>query len=292
MCFVYLAAAMLSVTPVPVLTNRPLPPRGSAALHGRVVNENQVPVPGAQLRLIPIDGDAQDARVATTDSLGSFRWDGLTGGQYRLSVRRLGFEPIDVAIELADGVDRQVSITLRAAAARLDTVTIHAASVVPGPSGRSSQMDEFYRRQSRGIGHFITSEDIKDHSPATLSSLLQRVSGVTAITNSDGTLTVGSAACRGVVGSGSGSDTWGSVALYVDGVQVSARERASVAGAITPEELEGIEVYRSPTELPAEAVGNACAAIYLWTRRQADADSTGHRGPLPHSAPAQRERRR
>ena len=35
---------------------------------------------------------------------------------------------------------------------------------------------------------------------------------------------------------------------------------------LIPLQIEFIEVYSGPSQMPAEAVGNSCAAIMIWTR--------------------------
>lgn len=35
---------------------------------------------------------------------------------------------------------------------------------------------------------------------------------------------------------------------------------------ILPSQIEMIEVYVGPAQMPAEALGNSCAAIMIWTR--------------------------
>jgi len=61
-------------------------------------------------------------------------------------------------------------------------------------------------------------------------------------------------------------DHWGPIALYIDGAMVMPDNRVDAFSALRPGDVEAVEVYRSPTELPAEAMGNACGAIYVWTR--------------------------
>lgn len=260
----------------------------TGGLHGRVTTRQQVPISGAQLHLIPVDGDADAARAAVTDSLGGFAWSGLPGGEYHLVVRRLGFRPVDVGVHIEEGIDRYAAIVLVRTTPLLDTVSVTAASILPSPSGRSTAMDAFYERQRKGVGHFITREDIENHSPSTLGSLLQRVSGIEVSTHGDGTLTVQSSNCRAssLRTQSKFVDDWGGVALYVDGSRVPDSDRRAFSGTLTPDQIEAIEVYRSPTELPAEAVGNACSAVYIWTRSGAAPDSVAlaRRGEHPNAA--------
>jgi outer membrane receptor protein involved in Fe transport len=64
-------------------------------------------------------------------------------------------------------------------------------------------------------------------------------------------------------GSGSGAP---SVALYVNGVRVDTVSLRQTLYELDLADIEAIEVYRGVSELPLEAMGNACAAIFVWTR--------------------------
>ena len=244
-----------------------------------MTNAAGAPVAGAQLRLIPADGDASDARAATSDSAGAFGWSGLSAGRYQLTARRLGFQPVSVTFDLADGVERQATIQLTAVQ-QLDTVrTQTTTSLTPSRYGPSSKMDEFYRRMHEGNGKFITREQIDSMTAISSADLFRRVPGVTATFLTNGSVIVHAIGCRatsvgnGVGDGGSRPDGWGGVALYVDGLLIRG-DRGLTLGTLPPSQIEAIEIYRNATELPDEAMGNACAAVYVWTR--VGADSTGH----------------
>lgn len=51
--------------------------------------------------------------------------------------------------------------------------------------------------------------------------------------------------------------------LFVDGMRVRG---LSFLNSISPAQIEGIEVYQGAAQLPAEAKGNACAAIFIWLK--------------------------
>lgn len=71
-------------------------------------------------------------------------------------------------------------------------------------------------------------------------------------------------------GTDAGSPT--AVAVYIDNVEKQRfkSEVEQVLGSLHLSDIEAIEVYRSPSELPMRAIGNACAAIFIWTRFSAD----------------------
>ena len=52
--------------------------------------------------------------------------------------------------------------------------------------------------------------------------------------------------------------------VFVDGMKVT--EPFVTLASLNANDVEAIEVYRGTAELPAEAAGNGCAAIMVWTR--------------------------
>lgn len=55
-----------------------------------------------------------------------------------------------------------------------------------------------------------------------------------------------------------------STQLFLNGTRI--QDVPTELGLLRLSDIEAVEVYRGPTELPAEAVGNGCAAIFVWTR--------------------------
>ena len=252
------------------------------SLHGRVVNLLGLGIPGAQLQMMHLTGERTDDRDIVDDNDGNYKFSSLVPGLYELSVRRIGFQPAFTQVRIEDGKDLMLNVRLNAVVQQLDT--IHAqAEVMPEQYGRSLRMAEFYERRAQGNGHFFTREDIEAAAASSPGDLVQRVNGMKAYTN-NGRVSVKSSGCVGTgiltaasntgrsIAGGDGSsqsnsiDGWGDVALYIDGTQVPVGIRDQEFGALSPVQIEAMEVYRSPTELPPEAVGNACAAVYVWTR--------------------------
>lgn len=261
-------------------------PRGHAALDasraagltGHITDDAHRPVPGVQVRLIPVDGDASDARSAVSDTAGAFSWTGLSAGNYRITTRKVGFAPVDVPFTLADGASRTVAIQLRRIA-RLDTVITKGRSVTPSRYGPASRMDEFYESMQRGMGKFFTREKIDSMPASAAEDIIRGTPGVTVrrITTDTGTyVVVGAMGCHGASGaeSVSGTASWAGVVLVVDGIEIPEPDRGSVFEHLHKPDIESIAVYRDLSELPAEvARAGVCAAVYVWTRF--GADSTG-----------------
>jgi hypothetical protein len=253
----------------------------AGSLHGRVVNLVGVGIAGAQLQMMHLTGERSDDRVAMSDDAGAFVFPVLAPGLYELSVRRIGFKPVFTQVQIASD-DILLNVRMDAAVQRLDTMRTDA-DAMPEQYGRSLRMAEFYERRQLGNGHFFTREDIDASAASSPADLIRRVAGMrTYIGN--GSIVVKSTGCVGTglisnfgpdtsaTRSGGGSigssspDGWGNVALYIDGVIVPPGYRNQELASLSPVQIEAMEVYQSPSELPPEAVGNACAAVYVWTR--------------------------
>jgi hypothetical protein len=57
-----------------------------------------------------------------------------------------------------------------------------------------------------------------------------------------------------------------SASIIVDGVPVDTASLRQTLAELHLSDIEAIEVYRGVAELPLEAMGNACAAIFVWMR--------------------------
>ena len=64
------------------------------------------------------------------------------------------------------------------------------------------------------------------------------------------------------------------MSVYLDGILVVRRSRtgrgssSNINDFVIPIEIAGVEVYRGPSELPAEFAGmeSRCGAVVIWTK--------------------------
>src|SRR5688572_8563537 len=97
-----------------ILLDTAVPARSQAAkasLTGRVLDQNQASINGAQVTISIKDAKKQRTFVTQTD--GSFRFDELPPGEYQLSAVARGFSVIDKAIVLKSGDTGSVDLTLQ-----------------------------------------------------------------------------------------------------------------------------------------------------------------------------------
>jgi hypothetical protein len=220
-----------------------------ARLEGVVRDSSGARIPDAGVAIA-----GETATRSVTDDSGAFRISGLSPGRTTLVARRLGFRPETLTVDVLDGRATRADFTLRPAAIQL------AGQLVSADSVRDFKMGAFNKRRGRGIGVFLTREDIEKHHAASVSELLRYVPGVNISQRMAGepqpvhmqrsSNPTNQASCT--------------VALYVDG---NPYPNGSVDD-FPPGSLEGIEVYRSASEIPAEfrTRDSMCGLIALWTR--------------------------
>lgn len=97
-------------------------------LEGKVTDESGAPV--AQADILVSHQDGVTRRAASSDARGAFRIGFLPPGLYRLTIRRIGFQPVQInELSVRPGRVEQVAITLERAAVRLDSIVVQAAPV-------------------------------------------------------------------------------------------------------------------------------------------------------------------
>jgi len=110
------------LSPVVVRANEDRAMRGSAQLLGLVVDTEGNPVPEANVQLVGAD------RAGETRENGGFLFRPLPVGPYVVRVRKLGFVPQSVTMQLQEGDEREVVIRLHPIIGTLAAVNIVAAS--------------------------------------------------------------------------------------------------------------------------------------------------------------------
>lgn len=226
------------------------------------------PIPQVQLIMETVDGIGLAAVVS--DSVGAFSLVARGAGRYYLSARRLGFEgKRDGPVDLEPGDTLQVVFHLRPAAQLLDTAMVAAGVELPHLARAG-----FYRRKSQGFGAFLERVDLEVWiQPArTWVDVLRAVPGV--LVHEPGTVGRGRSSLMST-GMVSAQRKCSLPRVYLDGLLVTSgigsldEQLYAVNHAIRPHDLEAIEVYRRPSEIPAEYGGaeSGCGVILVWSRR-------------------------
>ena len=205
------------------------------------------PIPAA---VVTIDGTVT---VATNVS-GSFRVSELASGRHLVHVKRIGYKRAVVNVDLPEhqpGVELDI---------RLEPIPVELpAVVVEGERTLYAygRLKDFYERRRRGVGHFITRWDIEKRLPRVATDVLR---GIGSLRITPGPLGLNqieladpSMSCRSPI-------------YFLDGTHIRAN---SLDEVLTPQDIEGIEIYTRVSEIPVEfsiQSGSACGVIAVWTR--------------------------
>lgn len=215
---------------------------------GRIVDATTGhPVPDADIVLL------RDGRVVVSDSLGRYDVDSLPAGLIRLVVRSKGFPPLMLTVALAEGEQMSREIELdstavgRKAAQELPRVAIEALRP-PTP-----RFVDFERRRVTGRGQYLTREDLEKTNVASLQDAMRGLRGV-HVTCGGGT----SCAIR-----------MARAPMRCAPDYIVDERLDNWFGPSTPiRDIEGIEVYTGPADVPGEFAGSTagCGVIVIWTR--------------------------
>ncbi|MEO8451439.1 MAG: carboxypeptidase regulatory-like domain-containing protein [Gemmatimonadota bacterium] len=176
-----------------------------------------------------------------------FTLQNLEPGRHRVDIRLIGYRPLSVDVSFAAGQTIQRVFELEFTGDQLPDIDVEArnSKVLP-------RFVEFERRRARGIGHFITRDEIRDRGYTSMGDALRTVKGVRVNCNAIECI---STMARATIGC--------PPTYYVDGEEVHS------FGESTPiSDVQGIEIYRGASEVPGEYAGAraGCGVIAIWTR--------------------------
>lgn len=234
----------------------------SQAVAGRVFDAStRQPVSAVELKLV--QGDRVVAS-AMSDSLGRFELRATSAGRYHITTARIGYadattQHIDLAADQTVAAELQLSVT----AVRVAALTI----VAP----RDPYLEDmgFYERMRTGNGFYLTEEELRARSAATIVDVLRGARGVkTQRVDMRHEVYLTSPSCLPQVVLDGVMVRWGG--------SIPPARRGTAAAAQPLEDLvkvahvEAIEVYRAFNGVPPQYVGpNAhCGTILIWTRHR------------------------
>lgn len=227
----------------------------SAEISGRVVDAGtREPVPAAQVSLPAL------SRQAVTADDGSFTLRALAAGRHVVETRRVGYALRRDTLQLDAGQPLRIVIALQPEAATLPPVAVETTPRRPYLGG-------FWERRERGMGMFLTRDEIDRKRPLRITDLFQGLQGVTLTRTSRGRFLTFERGNRCVA------------AVFVNGSPFQMTD--SGIDEIHPDDIEAIEIY-SPSRVPVEfnrtamppltaathqAFGSPnCGVVALWTR--------------------------
>lgn len=221
---------------------RAMPQAPTGALVGVVRDTARAPIAAATVMV------AQAATIS--DSAGHFSLLGLPAGKVTVKVRRLGYGPASMVLELAAGGRDSMVVTLIALPVELPGLTTSADSRL------RVHLADFYRHREGGMGRYYDRAQITAMRISALSDVMRRLPGVRVSPDRNGRYSIrmgrSTRNCQ--------PDFW------VDNVRANLLNVDDVP--VT--DIEAIEVYNGPGGLPPEynsRFGNpSCGAVIIWTR--------------------------
>jgi len=261
-----------------VAQNPPAPaPQPPAIVTGVFVDSAGAPIRHAVLSVV-----GESLRVVA-DSQGRFRLL-VPPGPRLLAARALGYRPLMWTIGLEPGQQVTQRVRLQELSVVLPGITVTAQAYVP------SRLAGFYQRRRTGFGKYLDSAAIAGRFTNSVADLLQGIAGVRvrAASGDPFGYVVTFSRCQALPqiappvaadpfhpkhggqttspASTTGTDVGRNpVGVYVDGFRVPG-DPGEILGMINPADVEAIEIYRGPSELPAEIMSDDCAAIVIWTK--------------------------
>ncbi len=224
-------------------------PRGRAALTGRVVDATGAPLSGARVAL------EADEAVTVSNEAGEFTLNGLRGGTRGLSVRRLGFEAVDMPVDLSSKAPQSVTVRMTRFVPVLEAVRVTALRDF------GLQRVGFTERRNMGMGKYFSPAEIERRNPLRVNYLLETAPGLRT-----GTTAGGHRYITGRFGD--------CVKYFVDGVRWFGGSDSDITSTpdywIPAAELGAVEVYSAglaPGEFFASSRdGRPCTAVVIWTK--------------------------
>jgi hypothetical protein len=133
-------------------------------LAGIVTDSANVPVGGVEVSLPDL------SRTTLTNDQGAFALRDVPPGTQRLSVRRVGYGPVEaqIAIEAGHTVQRHIRM---ARATNLDSVVVTEKVV-------DHQLDDFEVNKKLGLGHFLTRAELAPQEGRSTGAVLTSVPGI------------------------------------------------------------------------------------------------------------------
>ena len=227
-------------------------PAGAAApravdrgvLRGVVTDTTGSPVEGARVAF------ENDTLVAISDTGGRFILSGLKPGTRRVEVRKLGFEPVERAVELRSSEPTEIAFRLTKFVPVLETVRVSALRDL------GLERVGFASRQRSGMGRYLSPEQLERWNSPRLNDALRMVPSLRM-----GRTETGQTYVTGRFGT--------CVRYFVDGKLWADRGEGPDA-YLGGREIGAIEVY-TPLGAPAEFMsidrsGQTCATVVVWTR--------------------------
>jgi hypothetical protein len=213
---------------------------------GTVVDSAGRPVRDATIEVMTA------ALVARSDSIGAFSLRAVPARAHVVRVRKVGYAPAFLSINLSDTTSSRARVVLRQFAGQNLGLVVVRATRYP------VRMRAFLRRAERqsGFGQILTDSQITARHPAETSELFRSMRGVSVGRHPGGaTIVTGRGACVMMV--------------FINGFPVPQHSGMGIDDLVSALDIAGIEVYHGLTHLPPDLMmgqPDPCGTIGIWTK--------------------------
>jgi outer membrane receptor for Fe3+-dicitrate len=197
-----------------------------------------------------------------TNDAGEFRLIVSVQGSVTVVLRKLGYNPVGVPLEIAPNDSLHIATRLARAPQTLDTLRIAGKSepiAAPRHAG-------FELRRQLNRGTFITPEQLERTASTSIGDVLRGLPGIKVNTDNLGMLAIEST--RGMRLDRSGRPVPCRVRVMVDGFLMPLSD--TPMPVTSPKALHGIEVYSGPATIPRELIRGGedvfCGLVAIWTK--------------------------
>ena len=216
-----------------------------AVVTGLVTDSLNMPLEGVAIELPTL------GLKTATDSRGEFRLPSVPSGTQLLTVRRLGFAPVDKTLKLAAGdVVRQTYVLTK-------VQTVAAVKT----TANASWMRDFEEHKKLGLGQFLTRDQLEKKEFVRLGTVLSELRGTQIVSDSKGRQYIK-------------SNRLGCYAqIYLDKTPVYLRRNGEPLQDLNEfhvADVESIEWFASASETPPEYsnLNSNCGVLVLHTRQE------------------------
>ncbi len=220
-------------------------------IDGIVTDTNLVPLRGAFVSIL-----RTNIRVGTGPN-GRFRITRVPAGQYLLIVKRGGYAPTSLVVEVPAADTVRLAYTLTPAAMVLPGVTVTEQSV-------SAKMLDFERRKRLGQGEFMSGDEIDRRNSVFATELMRKFTTINVAPSRSSSMTEYYALSRREGANFSVGAC--PMTVYLDQVPMPTPFNLDLLPS--PRNLAGIEVYAGPSSVPPQFSGmnRGCGVILVWTK--------------------------
>jgi len=188
-----------------------------------------------------------------TNDSGQFVFNKLRAGVLDISARRLGYSPKTAPLPITElGVDT-MTIVLSAIPAVLEEIEVNSSQY-----RKREFIEDFYRRRARGVGTYITRDQIEARNSFVTSDMFRTVPGIRFIRVPSG---------RGIRFNNTSIQRRDCPPMiWIDGQRAPGMELDDLP--LT--DIEGIEIYNGPSTTPLQFSQSlsqqTCGTIVIWSR--------------------------